>query len=154
MEPTDPKAEDFSILTWIVKNDIKNEKQESLDFYNRPFFLDILTDWNQEIVIKKCSQVGGSVVFHLKAFFALLKFGWNIIYTMPSDSDVEEFVKTKTNPIIQSNPSVFDGVNYDNVYLKQIGNRNLFFKGTISKTAAISTSSDINIHDEASRSRS
>lgn len=148
----EPKAEDFSILAWIVKNEIQNEKQEVLNFSDRLFFLDILTDWNQEIVIKKCSQVGGSIAFHMKAFFALLKFGWNIIYTMPSDSDVEEFVKTKTNPIIQANQKVFTGVSYDTVYLKQIGKRNMYFKGTISKTAAISTSSDLNIHDEASRS--
>lgn len=143
---------EYSILGWVMKHKIKNEKDEVLDFRDRLFLLDILTDWSEEIVIKKCSQVGGSVVFNIKALFALMKLGWNIIYTMPTDSDVEEFVKTKTNEIIKANRHVFEDMSSDSVYLKQINKRNLFFKGTISKTAAISTSSDCNIHDEASRS--
>lgn len=146
------KLEDYSILAWVMKYQIRSEKGETLDFYDRLFLLDILTDWSKEIVWKKCSQVGGSVVFNIKTFFALLKLGWNIIYTMPTDSDVEEFVKAKTNPIILNNPQVFGKLNTDAVYLKQIGERFLHFKGTVSKTAAISTSSDLNIHDEASRS--
>lgn len=148
----EPKAEDVSILAWVLKNQVRSEKGEVLDFTDRLFLLNILTDWNREIVWKKCSQVGGSVIFNLKAFFALYKFGWNIIYTMPTDSDVEEFVKTKTNPLLRENPAIFEGVSSDSVYLKQLGKRNLFFKGTISKTAAISTSSDVNVHDEISRS--
>lgn len=146
------KMQDISILAWVFENGIKNEKGEVLDFSDRLFLLDILTDWSAEIVIKKCSQVGGSVVFNLKTFFAVMKLGWQAIYTMPTDSDVEEFVKTKTNPIIEANPHVFVNVPSDSIYLKKIGDRFLHFKGTISKTAAISTSSDVNIHDEASRS--
>lgn len=144
--------EDYSILAWVMKNEIKSEKGEVLDFHDRLFLLDILCDWSQEICWKKCSQVGGSIVFNIKTFFALLKFGWNIIYTMPSDSDVQSFVKAKTNPLILANPHVLGKLAADAVEIKQIGERFLHFKGTISKTAAISTSSDLNIHDEASRS--
>lgn len=144
--------EDYSILAWVIKNQIRSEKGEILDFHDRLFLLDILTDWSREICWKKCSQVGGSIVFNIKTFFALLKLGWNIIYTMPSDSDVESFVKAKTNPLILANPHVLGKLATDAVYLKQVGDRFLHFKGTISKTAAISTSSDLNIHDEASRS--
>ncbi len=148
----DFKVEDYSILAWVMKNQIRSEKGEVLDFHDRLFLLDILTDWSREITWKKCSQVGGSIVFNIKTFFALLKLGWNIIYTMPSDSDVESFVKAKTNPLILANPHVLGKLGSDAVYIKQIGDRFLHFKGTISKTAAISTSSDLNIHDEASRS--
>jgi hypothetical protein len=151
MEMPNDVAE-LSILGWILKARILTEKGDPLDFHDRLFLLDILTDWSKDIVIKKCSQVGGSVIFNLKALFALRAFGWNIIYTMPTDSDVEEFVKTKTNGIIRQNPQAFVGASQDSIYLKQIGDRNLFFKGTVSKTAAISTSADLNIHDEASRS--
>lgn len=146
------KAEDVSILAWTLKNGIKSEKGEPLDFSDRLFLLPILCDWSKNIAWKKCSQVGGSVVFNVKALFAILKLGLNVIYTHPSDSDVEEFVKTKTNPILKENFEAFPGVSVDSVYLKQVGKRNLFFKGTISKTAAISTSADLVIHDEASRS--
>lgn len=147
-----PRMQDVSILAWVVENGIKSEKGEPLDWSDRLFLLGILRDWSQEIVIKKCSQVGGSLVFNIKCFFGLVKWGWNIIYTMPTDGDVESFVKTKTNPLIRHNMHVLPGMSQDSIYLKQINDRNLNFRGTISKTAAISTSSDLNVHDEASRS--
>lgn len=147
----DYNSEDLSILSWIINNDIKTEKGEVLDFTDRLFLLDILTDWSQEIVIKKCAQIGGSVTFNLKALYATLKFGWNIIYSFPTDSDVNEFVNTKTNMIIKNNP-VFGQMSSDNVQRKTLGDRTLFFKGTVSKTAAIMTTADLLIHDEASRS--
>lgn len=152
VEAPAPTAEDASILAWVLKNKIKSEKQEELRFYDRLFLLDILTDWSPKICWKKCSQVGGSVIFNLKALFALAKFGFNIIYTMPTDGDVEDFVKTKTNPLLRANPDLFKSINSDSIYLKEIAKRFLHFKGTISKSAAISTTADLLIHDEASRS--
>lgn len=142
----------LSILAWVLQKQIKNEKGEPLEFQDRAFLLDILTDWSQEICWKKCSQVGGSIIFNVKALFALENFGFNIIYTMPTDGDVEDFVKTKTNPLIVSNSDQFKGVSQDSIHLKQVGDRFMHFKGTISKTAAISTSADLLIHDEISRS--
>ncbi len=146
------KAQDLSILAWILENKIVNEKSEELDFRDRLFLLDILTDWSQEIVIKKCAQIGGSVTFNLKVLFAIIKFGWNILYTFPTDSDVQEFVSSKTNKLLAANPQVFSGMNTDNVERKEFNKRFLFFKGTVSKTAAIMTTADVNVHDEASRS--
>ena len=146
------KSEDLSILAWIFENQIVSEKGELLDFTDHPFLIDILTDWSQDIVIKKCAQIGGSVSFNLKALFAIIKFGWNILYTFPTDSDVQEFVNSKTNKIIGANPQVFGGINADNVERKEFNGRFMFFKGTVSKTAAIMTTADLLIHDEASRS--
>ena len=148
----DITSEDVSIISWIFNNNIVSEKGEVLDFSDRLFLLDILTDWSQEIVIKKAAQIGGSVSFNLKALFAVKKLGWNILYTFPTDSDVNEFVSTKTNKILQANPQVFEGIPMDNVERKGIGDRFIFFKGTVSKTAAIMTTADLLIHDEASRS--
>jgi hypothetical protein len=147
---------EFSILGWLLKNNIKNEKGDPLVFYDRLYLLDILTDWSPRITIKKASQIGGSLIFNLKALFAVLKFGWNIIYTHPTDGDVEEFVKSKTNQIIKQNPLAFAGLDSDSIYMKELKvgttSRFLFLKGVTSKTAAIATTSDCNIHDEASRS--
>ena len=146
------KSDDLSILAWIFENQIVSEKGDLLDFGDRLFLIDILTDWSQEIVIKKCAQIGGSVTFNIKALFAIIKFGWNIMYTFPTDSDVSEFVSSKTNKILSANPQVFKGINTDNIERKEFNGRFMFFKGTVSKTAAIMTTSDLNIHDEASRS--
>lgn len=144
--------EEISILSWVLKKGILNEKGDPLEYYDRPWLLDILTDWNKDIVVKKCAQIGGSVTFNLKVLFAIKNFGFNCIYTFPTDSDVNEFVTSKTNKIIQANHHEFKGMPVDNVERKELNNRFLFFKGTVSKTAAIMTSADLLVHDEADRS--
>jgi hypothetical protein len=146
------KSDQYSILKWIVDNNIVTEKGEALDFYDHPFLLDILTDWSPNLVVKACAQVGKSVTFNLKTLFAVKYFKFNVIYTMPTDSDVKEFVSSKTNKILQANPQEFKGISTDNVERKELNDRFIFFKGTVSKTAAISTSADLLVHDEASRS--
>lgn len=151
-ESNEPNVEDYSILHWIFNNGIVSEKGEPLDFSDHAFLLDILTDWNPRLVVKACAQVGKSVTFSLKVLFACSRFKWNVIYTMPTDDDVKEFVGTKTNRILKNNPQVFGGIQTDNIERKDIDGRSIFFKGTISKSAAISTTADLVVHDEASRS--
>lgn len=142
----------YSILQWITECGIVSEKGEPFDYYNRPFLLDILTDFSPNQVVMACAQVGKSVTFSLKTLFAVKYLHFNVIYTMPSDSDVGEFVSSKFNKIVQSNSTQFRGMQTDSVERKELNNRFIFFKGTISKTAAISTTADLLIHDEVSRS--
>lgn len=144
--------EQLSILKWIVDKNIVSEKGEALDFYDHAFLLDILTDWSPKLVVKACAQVGKSVTFTLKTLFAIKHFKFNVIYTMPTDSDVNEFVSSKVNKIIQANQQEFAGMKTDNIERKELSDRFIFYKGTVSKTAAISTSADLLVHDEASRS--
>jgi hypothetical protein len=89
---------------------------------------------------------------NLKAFFIADKMRATTIYTMPSDSDVEEFSKTKTDPVFRANRAIRERISLDNTFLKQVGDRFIHFKGTRSKTAPISTSADVLIHDEKDRS--
>lgn len=142
----------FSILQWIVERGLVNEKGEPFDFKDRPFLLDILTDFSPNIVVTACAQVGKSVTFSIKALFAIKHLHFNTIYTMSSDSDVNEFVSSKFNKIVQANHHEFKGMATDNVERKEFNDRFIFFKGTNSKTAAISTTADLLIHDEISRS--
>lgn len=151
MSKTDDKQY-FSILQWITERGIVNEKGEPFDFYDRPWLIDILCDWNPNIAIMACAQVGKSVTFSVKALFAIKHIHFNIIYTMSSDSDVNEFVSSKFNKIVQANSHEFEGMETDNVERKEFNDRFIFFKGTNSKTAAISTTADLLIHDEISRS--
>lgn len=154
MPKTAPKDEKqyYSILQWIVERGIVNEKGEPFDFHDRPFLLDILTDWTPQIAITACAQIGKSVTFSIKSLFAIKYLHFNAIYTMSSDSDVNEFVSSKFNKIVQANIHEFQGMATDNVERKEFNDRFLFFKGTNSKTAAISTTADLLIHDEISRS--
>lgn len=142
----------FSILQWITEKGIISEKGEIFDFYDRPWLLDILCDWNPNIVVKACAQVGKSVTFTTKIAFAIKYLGFNVIHTFPTDDDVREFVASKVNKFIQANRNEFEGMDTDSIERKEMNGRFWFFKGTISKTAAISTTADILFHDEISRS--
>lgn len=142
----------FSILQWITQEGIVSEKSEPFDYYDRPFLLDLLTDFSPEIAVTACAQVGKSLVFSLKTLFAVKYLGLNVIYTFPTDDAVKEFVGSKFNKIIQSNRHEFVGMDTDSVERKELNDRFVFFKGTVSKTGPISTTSDLLIHDEVSRS--
>lgn len=142
----------FSILQWVVERGILSEKGEPFDFKDRPWLLDILTDQNPNIVVVACAQVGKTVTFLIKILYALKHMGLQIIYTMPSDDDVRETVASKVNKVIQANKHEFEGMDSDSIERKEIKGRFVFFKGTISKTAAISTTADLLVHDELSRS--
>lgn len=142
----------YSILDWIVSENILNEKSETLDFKDRPFLIDILTDFTPNIACSACAQIGKSVSFSLKTLFAVKYLHFNIIYTFPTDDSVKEFVGSKFNKIIQANYHEFNGMETDSIERKELNDRFIFFKGTVSKTAPISTSADVLIHDEISRS--
>lgn len=142
----------YSILQWLTERGVVSEKGEPFDFHDRPWLIDILCDWTPQIVLTACAQVGKSVTFSVKALFAIKHLHFNTIYTMSSDSDVNEFVSSKFNKIVQANVHEFQGMATDNVERKEFNDRFIFFKGTNSKTAAISTTADLLIHDEISRS--
>ena len=142
------------ILGWMHDKRITNEKGELLTFQDHMFLMDPYDDFTQNQVHKKCSQVGGSVMMNVKIPYMMEDQKINVIYTLPSDSDVWEFVPTKTDKIIQVNPAIKNllGENKDRSDLKEIGDRFWYFKGTRSKTAAIMTTADLLVHDELDRS--
>lgn len=142
----------YSILQWLTERGLVDEKGQAFDWRDRPWLLDILTDFNPNIVVVACAQVGKTMSFLLKILFALKHLGLQIIYTMPSDDDVRETVAAKVNKILQANEHEFRGMDSDSIERKEINGRFVFFKGTISKTAAISTTADLLVHDELSRS--
>lgn len=150
MDSTDIK--DLSIPHWVIDNEFINERGEILEFRDHLFLYDILMDISPIQVLKKCAQVGATVTYTLKAYFVAQKGRMNVIYTMPSDTDVSEFVKTKADMIFQSNELLRSQFSSDTVGLKKIGDRFIYYKGTRSKTAPISTSADLLIHDEVDRS--
>lgn len=151
MKPAQDKQY-FSILQWITERGLLSEKGEPFSFKDRPWLIDILTDFNPHIVVMACAQVGKSVSFILKVLFAVKHLGMNVIYTFPTDGDTREFVSSKLNKILQINEHEFRGMDTDSIERKEINGRFLFLKGLESKTAAVSTTADLRVHDESSRS--
>lgn len=160
--------EGHNIIAWIINNNIKTERGFEFDFDKFSFMIEPYLDWTPEQGVRKCTQIGWSVMTNLKLLWAA-KYGipgWgvnaaNVIYTLPSDSDVSAFVPSKTNLLITENKAIKDFMRdehgnmtnqVDSIQRKKIGNSMVYFKGTRSKTAAIMLTSDLNIHDEADRS--
>lgn len=160
------RLESSNILAWIFNNQIKTERGVPLTFNRHSFMIDPYLDWTPEQGVRKASQCGWSTMTNFKLFysarFGIPEYGVpaaNVIYTLPSDQDVNAFVPSKTNLMIKNNPVIQDylrdengKVDTDSIQRKKIGDSMVYFKGTRSKTAALMLSSDLNIHDESDRS--
>lgn len=138
-------------LAWITLNKFVNENQEPIEFINHRFMIDFYADECDDIVSRKSAQVGFSVAAIIKSFHAAKYGPWNIIYALPTNNVVNDFVKPKVNPLISSNQSISSIVHDDSVSLKRVGDRFVFFKGGFSDREAISISGDILVIDEYDR---
>ncbi len=147
------RAEAFSAVSWILKNKIVNENGSPIEFEDHAFLIDPYTDNTPEQVIEKCSQIGWSVLSILRSFHLCRFAGANIIHTFPSRNIAKDFVVPKVDPLIFKNPSIQKMVGVSSRYLKQIGDRFIYYRGTYEQTEAISISAHILINDEYDRSK-
>ncbi len=134
-----------------MMNDIQTENQKKLEFEKHRFLIDIFADESPDISLKKSAQCGGSVAFILKATHACRYRRENIIYVLPTQNIVKDFVEPKVNPLLNGNPAIASMISKDSVTLKQIGDRFLYFKGSSSEREAIAISGDTLILDELDR---
>jgi len=145
---------DISIVSWILEHGIKNEAGNPIDFRDHLFLLDIYEDQSPKLVCYKAAQIGFSTMAILKSLWMAKHGRLDIIYTMPSSSDMKDFVGGKVNRIINQNPVLLDYVkDKDSIEQKQVGDNIIYYRGTWTEKAAIAVSSDLNIHDEEDRSK-
>ena len=152
----------FSPYVWVKHNKIKNEKGKELEFKDHKFLKDVYDDWNPVQTVRKASQIGFSVMEMLKTLNAAKYRGWNVIYTLPTFSDVNELVGSKTNALISMNPILQQWTkDKDSITQKKVGNGFVYYRGTFSNKSekskmesgvGIMLSSDLNVHDECDRS--
>ena len=71
-----------SILYWL--NGKVNEKGIPVTLEEHEFQKDIWEDFSPLIYVRKAAQIGVSTVFILKCLYLLERFGYNIIYTLPT----------------------------------------------------------------------
>lgn len=165
-----PPIYDDRVLKFIDKYSILNSKGTRFEWKEHSFLIDPLCDWTPVQAVNKCAQVGWSETMILKVLFASMFYKLNVIYTLPSDSFVENFVPPKVDKILEMN-RVFKGVTgkqtlkkvktikknekgqTDYRYIFFMGAHNTEAKGKKSSTSkGVSISADIKVHDEASRS--
>ncbi len=144
----------YSIIGWITTNKLLTENGSVFDLKSHPFCYDLLTDWSPNIVVLKAAQMSGTTTFLVKGLYAIDKWKLNAAYTMPTASDVQDLASGKLNPIIRNNPMIAALIqDKDSTEQKRIGDNTMYLKGTWTDRAALSFSSDLNIHDEEDRSK-
>jgi len=147
-----------SAYEWIIKNGFLNENGVPMEFNDREFLIAPLSDEAKLLAAIKCSQIGFSTISIFKTIYMCIKYGYNIIYTLPTDSDTQEFAKAKTNLIIANNPMIKNYMIDDSLHTKSfktLDGSNVgfwFSKGTYGQSAAIMQTADILIKDEFDRS--
>lgn len=139
---------------WIDYYKIKNEKGERIEWHKHQFLIDIYNDQSDNLVVMKPAQVGMSTLEILKNIRDAEMHRMDIIYTLPTDSDVSVFVGGKVNRIIANNPHLGKlTADKDSIDQKQIGRSMLYFRGTWTKKAAIMVTADRLVHDEKDSSK-
>lgn len=147
------EAMEGSPALWAIKHKIKNEVGFPIEFSKRKFLFDIYNDLSPRIVILKPPQIGATVMNALKSFWVAKKLRRQIIYTLPTQGDVQDMVGGSFNRIIAQNPILMDWVkDHDTIEQKSVGNSIIFYRGTFTAKQAMMIPSGLNIHDEVDAS--
>jgi hypothetical protein len=104
-------------------------------------------------VVLKAPQIGATVAELIKTMYCAKKNKWDVIYTLPTQGDVNDMAGGKVNRIIAQNPVLLDWCKeHDTVEQKAIGDNIIYYRGTWTTKQAMMVSSDLNVHDEVDAS--
>lgn len=138
---------------WVLKHQIKNEAGLPIDFSKRKFLWDIYNDLSPNQVLLKPPQIGATVMNTLKSLYVAKKLRRQIIYTLPTQGDVQDMVGGSFNRIIAQNPILMSWVKeHDTIEQKTVGDSIIFYRGTFTAKQAMMVPSGLNIHDEVDAS--
>ena len=144
--------ENVSIINFILKNNISTEDGTTYSFDKHKFMfepLQVLARLEKDVVVYKAAQIGFSTAAMLATFWVAKNKLVDIIYTLPTQTDVKDFAGGKINRIIAQNEVFQEWVkDRDTVEQKTIGNNIIYYRGTFTEKAAMMVSSDLNVYDE------
>lgn len=153
--PTKEQLSTHSLRIFIENYGIKNEQGLPIEFKDRRFLLDIYKDMSPFQVVLKAPQIGMTTLMVIKSFWIAKNKHKDIIYTLPTQSDVQDMASGKINRIVAQNQIFRDWVkDHDSVESKQIGENTIYYRGTWTSKAAMMVASSLNIHDEVDASKS
>lgn len=136
-----------------MKHQIKNEVGTRIEFKKRKFLWDIYNDLSPHQALLKPPQIGATVMNTIKSLYVAKKKGRQIIYTLPTQGDVQDMVGGAINRIIAQNQILMQWVrDHDTVEQKAVGNSMIFYRGTFTQKQAMMIPSGLNIHDEVDSS--
>lgn len=101
----------------------------------------------------KPPQIGATEGQIVKTFYCAHEKKWDIIYTLPTATDVNDMAGAKINRIVAQNPIFRKWTkDHDTVEQKAIGDHLIHYRGTFSQKQAMMVSSKLNVHDEVDAS--
>jgi hypothetical protein len=128
---------------------IGDDPEERFSFKGHNYLIDIYNDPHKYMVIEKSAQMGASVYAMAKSFFVCDKLGKNVIYFFPTDSDVQEFSKTRVAPLLSASPHLEAiTARNDSQGLRKVGRGWMYFRGMRSSIAMKSVPADFLVFDE------
>lgn len=143
-----------SILLFLEYYKITNDQGQQLDFLDHEYMWDIFADLTPIQAHLKAAQITWSTMANIKSFWVAKNIGLDIIYTLPSSSDIQDFVSGKTNRLIDNNPIFQEWTaDKDSINQKRFGKNAIYYKGTWTERGAIATPADLYISDETDRSK-
>lgn len=144
--------EEISIHRWIDKHGIKTENSQPLDFTDHKYLFDIYADRSPNIVEMKAAQLGLSTMEIFRTFYRAYYQGLDVIYILPTFTDVNDFAGGKVNRIIDNNPILQEWIkDKDSTGQKQVGKNTIYYRGSWNERQALMISADWLILDEFDR---
>ena len=128
---------------------IKNEQGILIDFKDHAFLWDMYKDFTPKQAVLRAAQIGATTEEIIKTLWLAWAKGMDIIYVLPTQTDVNQFSGGKVNRIIANNP-IFQRLtkDKDSVEQKQVGENIIYYRGSWGQKQAIMVSSDLNAYDE------
>lgn len=114
---------------------------EPFSFRDHEFQQAIVDDASNEVVVKKCSQVGLSEVQVRKVLgFLQVMSSVRAIWILPTRTFAQKFAKDRIDGVIRESPTLAAALNKgaDSTEMKQFGGSTLYIQGSIGSTDAIS----------------
>jgi hypothetical protein len=141
-----------NILAWIVANGIKTEGDVPLDFKEHRYLIDIYRDDSPNLVQMKAAQLGLSTMEIIRTLWKAYYRGLDIIYILPTFTDIKDFSGGKVNRIIDNNPILQKWVkDKDSTEQKKVGKNTIYYRGSWNERQALMISADWLILDEFDR---
>lgn len=120
-----------------------------MEFDNHAFMRDPINDMSPLQAWLKPPQIGASESQIVKTLYCSKKKKWDIIYTLPTDTDRNDMAGSKVNRIIAQNPVLGEWTKeHDSVEQKSVGDNIIHYRGTFTQKKAMMVSSNLNVHDE------
>src|SRR6185369_8339699 len=136
------RAKELIPSLWVEKHSLKSESGLPIEFEDHFFMRDLYDDMSSLQVWLKPPQIGATVAQIIKTFYCSKKNGWDVIYTLPTATDVNDMAGGKINRLIAQNPILKEWVHgHDTVEQKSVGKNIIYYRGTFTNKAAMMVSS-------------